>query len=67
MARDSGRSVRKKWVNRLLGLGGRDSVWVGWVDRLLDRSVEREEVAWEGNVVACERHCARVDDVLEGW
>ena len=58
MAADSGRSVGKKCVSRLLGLGGR-----GRLDGaacLFGGHVEREIGAREGNVETTGRHCARL-------
>lgn len=61
MALTAGRSVGKKWVSRLLGLGGRRRLRGTTDDGLLGGRVEREEGARERNVEAATgRHCASV-------
>jgi hypothetical protein len=66
VALGAGRSVGKKWVSKLLGLGGS-----GRLDRaadLLDGSVEREEGTREWNVgTASGRHCASLVVGCEVW
>lgn len=56
MALGAGRSVGKKWVSKLLGLGGRGRL--SGAASLLGGRVERQEGARERNVEAAGRHCA---------
>lgn len=65
MTADSGWSVGKKCVSRLLGLGGRGRL--DWTACLLGGHVEREIGAREGNVETTGRHCARLVVVLLMW
>lgn len=58
MALGASRSVGKKWVSRLLGLGGRGRL--DGAAGFLGGSVERQEGAREGNVETAGRHCASV-------
>lgn len=59
MAYANGRSVGKKWVSSLLGLGGCGRLC--GTGGLLGGSVDSEEGPREGNVETTGRHCASVE------